>query len=134
MCTNWFNKYSSDISFYWLTFGRVKQMMLHFLFILFWLFYFTCWYCIFLSNWLTTEKYFSMRTKLKVFFHLIVGGLNWRYDIHWVFCEGGMSHCLSKSYINSLSANPIKWSHSNNLSVVCRQIVWVCLTILWGWH
>ena len=25
-------------------------------------------------------------------------------------------------------------THSNNLSVNCRRIVWVCLTILWDWH
>ena len=25
-------------------------------------------------------------------------------------------------------------THSNNSSANCRRIVWVCLTILWGWH
>ena len=24
-------------------------------------------------------------------------------------------------------------THSNNLSAICRRIVWVCLTILWNW-
>ena len=33
--------------------------------------------------------------------------------------------------INSLSANPTKWS---NTFKQFRRIVWVCLTILWGWH
>ena len=25
-------------------------------------------------------------------------------------------------------------THLNNLSENCQQIVWLCLTILWGWH
>ena len=25
-------------------------------------------------------------------------------------------------------------THSSNSSVICRRIVWVCLTILWYWH
>ena len=25
-------------------------------------------------------------------------------------------------------------THSNNSSAICRRIVWVCLTILWGWR
>ena len=25
-------------------------------------------------------------------------------------------------------------THSKNSSAICRQIVWVCLTILWGWR
>ena len=24
--------------------------------------------------------------------------------------------------------------HSNNSSANCRRIIWVCLTIMWGWH
>ena len=31
---------------------------------------------------------------------------------------------------NPLSANPTKWSNT----LCCRRIVWVYLTILWGWH
>ena len=34
--------------------------------------------------------------------------------------------------VNSLGANPIK--SSNTLQQCCRRIVWVCLTILWGWR
>ena len=36
--------------------------------------------------------------------------------------------------LNSLRVNPIKWSHSNNLSAVSRRIVCVFLTILCGWR
>ena len=38
------------------------------------------------------------------------------------------------SVLNSLSANPSKRSNTNK-QFVCnnRRIVWVCLTILWGW-
>ena len=33
---------------------------------------------------------------------------------------------------NLLSTNPTKWSNTPNSSANCRQIVWVCLTILCG--
>ena len=37
--------------------------------------------------------------------------------------------------INSLSASPTKWSNTHKQFVgKGRQIVWVCLTILWSWH
>ena len=35
---------------------------------------------------------------------------------------------------NPLSANPTKWSTTlKQFGGCCRQIVWICLTILWGW-
>ena len=38
-------------------------------------------------------------------------------------------------YINTLSANPTKWSSRLKQFVgKSRRIVWVCLTILWGWR
>ena len=37
--------------------------------------------------------------------------------------------------INSLSANPTKWSNTlKQLVGFCRRIVWVYLTIMWGWR
>ena len=37
--------------------------------------------------------------------------------------------------LNTLSVNPTKWSNTRKEFVGnSRQIVWVCLTILWGWH
>ena len=37
--------------------------------------------------------------------------------------------------LNPLSANNIKWSNTLKQSVgSCRRIVWVHLTILWGWR
>ena len=37
--------------------------------------------------------------------------------------------------INTLSANPTKWSNTFKQFVgCCCQIVWVCLIILWGWR
>ena len=37
--------------------------------------------------------------------------------------------------LNPLSANPTKRSNTLKQFVdCCRRIVWVCLTILWGWH
>ena len=39
----------------------------------------------------------------------------------------------SRLIVNSLSANPIKWSNTLKQFVdFCRQIAWVCLSILWG--
>ena len=36
---------------------------------------------------------------------------------------------------NPLGANPTKWSNTLRQFVgCCRRIVWVCLTILWGWR
>ena len=40
-----------------------------------------------------------------------------------------------KIKLNPLSANPTKWSSTIKQFVgFCRRIIWVCLTILWGWH
>ena len=37
--------------------------------------------------------------------------------------------------VNSLSANPIKWSNTLKQFVNCfRGIIWVCLTFLWCWR
>ena len=42
---------------------------------------------------------------------------------------------IAQMFINLLPANPTKWSYSlKQLVACCRRIVWVCLTILWGWH
>ena len=35
---------------------------------------------------------------------------------------------------NPLSANPSKWPNTLKQFIVCRQIVRVCLTILWNWR
>ena len=36
---------------------------------------------------------------------------------------------------NPVSANPIKWSNTlKQFLASSRRIVWVCLTILWGWR
>ena len=44
-------------------------------------------------------------------------------------------HYLPCICINPLNANPIKWSNKLKQFVGnSRLIVWVCLTILWGWH
>ena len=51
-----------------------------------------------------------------------------------------IKHILSKpqlfgSLINPLSANLTKWSNILKQYVGnFRRIVWVCLTILWGWR
>ena len=37
--------------------------------------------------------------------------------------------------LNLLKANPTKWSNTLKQFVgCCRRIVWVCLSILWGWR
>ena len=42
---------------------------------------------------------------------------------------------LHVNSINSLSANPTKWwSTLKQFVGCCQRIVWVCLTILWGWR
>ena len=44
-------------------------------------------------------------------------------------------HYLPCICINPLNANPTKWSNKLKQFVGnSRLIVWVCLTILWGWH
>ena len=43
--------------------------------------------------------------------------------------------CTAKRPFNRLSANTTKWSSTFKQFVSkSRQIVWVCLTILWGWR
>ena len=40
-----------------------------------------------------------------------------------------------REYLNPLSADPTKWSNTLKQFVdKSRLIVWVCLTILWGWR
>ena len=40
----------------------------------------------------------------------------------------------SENSANPLSANPQNGqTHSNDSLVICRRIVLVCLTLLWGW-
>ena len=40
-----------------------------------------------------------------------------------------------KKNINPLSVNPTKWPNTLKQSVrFCQQIVWMCLTISWGWR
>ena len=47
---------------------------------------------------------------------------DWNKVKHWYKC------------VRSLSANPTKWTNTLKQFVdFCRQIVWLCLTILWGW-
>ena len=42
----------------------------------------------------------------------------------------------NKHKFNPLSGNSTKWSNTKNYWTVscCRRIVWLHLTILWGWH
>ena len=43
--------------------------------------------------------------------------------------------CTDYFEINPLSAKHTKWSKTLKQFVgCCRQIIWVCLTILWGWR
>ena len=38
-------------------------------------------------------------------------------------------------YFNPLGVNPTKWLNTVKQFVgCCRQIVWVCMTIFWGWR
>ena len=40
-----------------------------------------------------------------------------------------------KFHLNPLSANPTRWSNTLKQFVgCCRRVVWVCLTVLWGWR
>ena len=42
---------------------------------------------------------------------------------------------VKQRFFNPLGASPTKWSNTLKQFVACcQQIVWVCLTILWGWH
>ena len=45
------------------------------------------------------------------------------------------SWAVSEAYLNPLSVNPTKWLNTLKQFVgYSRRIVWVCLTILWGWR
>ena len=46
--------------------------------------------------------------------------------------EASFTNALEFNLFNPLGVNPRKWSNtlSNNSSVICRRIAWVCLTIL----
>ena len=62
-------------------------------------------------------------------------GLNWFWVLlGYPFC----AFCITLKIIgslNSLSANTTKWPNTLKPFVgCCLQIVWVYLTILWGWH
>ena len=65
------------------------------------------------------------------------------YNFRFIFCRG-VFKILSNinngiywllKFVKPLSANLQKGqTHSNNSSANCWRIVWVCLTILWGWR
>ena len=41
----------------------------------------------------------------------------------------------SYEILNTLSANPTKWWNTLKEFIACyRRIIWVCLTIKWGWR
>ena len=47
----------------------------------------------------------------------------------------GQRSTTREFYFNLLSTNSTKWSNALKQFVdCCRWIVWVCLTILWGWY
>ena len=47
----------------------------------------------------------------------------------------GLNLFSSFSSYLTLSANPTKWSNTFKQFVgISKQIVWVCLTIMWGWR
>ena len=66
-------------------------------------------------------------------------------SVIWLFFRNSLKHVdvlvkfvgtwVFSANISSLSGNPIKWSNTLKKFVgCCRRIVWVCLTILSGWH
>ena len=73
------------------------------------------------------QIYFTFCSSVSVvnFEHVIAG---------WTGFLGIVSLTSIKS-LNPLSANPTKWSVTLKQFVgFCWRIVWVCLTILWGWR
>ena len=85
---------------------------------------------------LTYRKYVFGWVIGNIFFVLIFSCLiNYIYEINRIFNR----KCLSTvgtdfSDVNSLSTNPTKWSNTFKQFIGnSRRIVWVCLTILWGW-
>ena len=63
-------------------------------------------------------------------FHSEKGVLN--FFVNWPL---SIKAFVKFSFINPWSANSIKWSNTlKQFLSCCRQIVWVCLTILWSWR
>ena len=57
-----------------------------------------------------------------------IGCVCWGYAD---FVTGFKNNCRTfLIWFNHLSVNPTKWSNT----VVSRRIIWVCVTILWGWR
>ena len=73
----------------------------------------------------------NKNSKLIITFLCIVGGVS----ISKFLNKGGVYCGCFLIIINPLSANPTKWSNTLKQFVgESRWIVWVCLTILWGWR
>ena len=71
------------------------------------------------------SKYGKIRTKK---LHI------WTFFTRWTLVWNRLN-LLQYHKVNPLSANPAKWPNTLKQFVNCyRQIVWVCLTILWGWR
>ena len=58
--------------------------------------------------------------------------LPWVFLYFLNFANGTKSR--KASHISPSSADPTKWSNTlKQFAGCCRQVVWVCLTILWDW-
>ena len=104
------------------------------------------------EKWLNILKKFESISSY--FSTLCMKGVNWSCNIYITlhvlsvryFSKKAVIHFLgqgcirfvstwNKRKVNPLSANPTKWSNTLKQFVGnSRRIVWVCLTILWGWR
>ena len=86
----------------------------------------TSYMCPLCRSWKFCFWYFG---KLLSYFQLTISNIK-------TFCRRQLLKIPHmKLNLNPLSANFTKngQTHSNSSSANCRQIVWMCLTILWNW-
>ena len=74
------------------------------------------------------NDYYPLFVFLVEFNYVNIKSVHTIYNFFWFTSIYNYTHSI---YIKPLSANPTKWSHSNNSSALWRLTVWVTLTILW---
>ena len=85
-----------------------------------------------IQDWLTWEIDWKMELQIlksqnRGMFQNFLGAFFW-WSAFLVKCCGKYFKCFIVAPISQIGQ-----THSNNLSAVCRRIVWLCLTILWYW-
>ena len=81
--------------------------------------------------WRTSEAYF---VPYEISMMELIRGISWRLKSRRLFLKKAPYSMLYRVLTLSAATPQNGQTQSNNSSVICRQIVWVCLTILWVWR